>query len=93
MEKIDEIDNRESFYLLMIDLHKKEIVHCEKVERGLAKGKNNFGSGWYSWKTAPFTTLKELDDAYDFWNNYPSDKPIDIYSEVPPKKKFVTGLK
>jgi hypothetical protein len=93
MEKIDEIDDRESFYLMMIDLYKKEIIHCEKVESGLSRAKNNFGSGWFSWKTATFTTLKEFDDAYDFWNNYPSDKPIDINAEVPPRKKFVTGLK
>jgi hypothetical protein len=85
MEKIDEIDDRESFYLLMFDLNTKKIIHCDKIETGLSRVKNEFPSGWFSWKTGINKTLEEMDDVYDFWNNYPEKEPINISAKAPNK--------
>lgn len=76
MERIDEIEDRESFYILMIDLKSKKILHCDKVESGISSVKNSFGTGWFSWKTAFYNTIQEMSSIYDFWYNYPEEKPI-----------------
>lgn len=82
MEKVDEIDDRESFYILMFDLQTKKVIHCEKVESKLSKVKDYYGSGWFSWKTVIFKTISAMDDIYDFWDNYPITEPINIGSAI-----------
>lgn len=93
MEKVDEINDRESFYILMFDLNTKKIIHCDKIETGLSAVKNKFSAGWFSWKTGIYRTLEEMDDVYDFWNNYPENEPIDIHSGVPDKINYKSALK
>ncbi|HRG52721.1 MAG TPA: DUF3575 domain-containing protein [Bacteroidia bacterium] len=78
MEKIDERADRESFYIVLFELERKKIIHCEKVEVGLSKIKNMVGSGWFSWKTGIFRTIEAMSDIYDFWNSYPEKEKIDI---------------
>jgi hypothetical protein len=85
MEKIDEREDRESFYILMFDLQSKVIIHCDKVETGLSLIKNVIGSGWFSWKTGILKTVKAIDDVYDFWSTYPEKEKIDITEK---KKKL-----
>jgi hypothetical protein len=92
MEKVDEIADRESFYILMFDLNTKKIIHCDKIETGLSRVKNKFPSGWFSWKTGINKTLEEMDHVYDFWNSYPEDRPIDIRSDAPDQAKNNTPL-
>lgn len=78
MERIDEIENRESFYLVMLDLKSKKIMHCDKVEAGISAVKNSFGTGWFSWKTGFYNVIQEMGSIYDFWYNYPDGSMIEL---------------